>query len=337
LEIPRSLCPPIYILLTEDLEIASPARCSIEMAVYLLLQLRWTTTEIVPLKAAAELRLTDLENILQTKNVYETAGNWPKVLPSVKAGLASCSYPWLLGNIITLAEAMTLTAFNMMFERPLLLTYIHVHQYLLNKGKMNPDDTVESMCKRHPRSIFWNGRPSDESSLNLSFHKWVLIDKPDTAIRVAKARYEKNIALCIGSAGWCIDSNTGGKFGLPKVSFSDMAYIELLKEKLEDSRNHINTFALTEELCKRMEPLQEEVRLALYLWELRNSPDVSKLFGLKVSRLGSCMKTRCTHCRCEEGSQTYSLCGRCRYAAYCSRECQKSGWSSHKEFCRHNA
>ena len=28
-----------------------------------------------------------------------------------------------------------------------------------------------------------------------------------------------------------------------------------------------------------------------------------------------------------------SRCGRCRFAAYCSKECQQSGWAAHKTAC----
>jgi len=44
-------------------------------------------------------------------------------------------------------------------------------------------------------------------------------------------------------------------------------------------------------------------------------------------------RTICNHCGIEEKDAQLFLCGDCRRATYCSRECQHAAWEDHKTFC----
>ena len=38
--------------------------------------------------------------------------------------------------------------------------------------------------------------------------------------------------------------------------------------------------------------------------------------------------------RCHKGGEKLLLCGKCRHALYCDRECQRIDWGRHKDECR---
>lgn len=46
-------------------------------------------------------------------------------------------------------------------------------------------------------------------------------------------------------------------------------------------------------------------------------------------------KMLCRHCGVAENSETpHKRCGRCKWATYCSQECQKADWKKHKSSCK---
>ncbi|XP_075265551.1 uncharacterized protein LOC142357954 [Convolutriloba macropyga] len=42
---------------------------------------------------------------------------------------------------------------------------------------------------------------------------------------------------------------------------------------------------------------------------------------------------KCMTCEVQKPAQELKRCARCKFAQYCSRECQKKDWPSHKPFC----
>ncbi|KAI0792227.1 hypothetical protein C8Q75DRAFT_625956 [Abortiporus biennis] len=56
--------------------------------------------------------------------------------------------------------------------------------------------------------------------------------------------------------------------------------------------------------------------------------------GPGPTRESNRMSKACRHCRGREPFKTLSRCSGCKYIYYCSRECQKANWKSHKEACR---
>ncbi|RDB25157.1 hypothetical protein Hypma_007660 [Hypsizygus marmoreus] len=45
------------------------------------------------------------------------------------------------------------------------------------------------------------------------------------------------------------------------------------------------------------------------------------------------MKERCSYCNKLAGRQNLQTCSRCRMVRYCSKECQKKSWATHKKQC----
>jgi hypothetical protein len=291
---------------------------------------------MVLLKAAAESRIRNLEDILRQREqgIVETLGDWDEIIPSLKAGLASCGCPWLLGQIITVVESHILAVFKMMYDGPLLPTYLHVYQHLVNNKRIDHIDDIESICETDGHVIFWNNRPLNELELDRSFQNWITTRNLRIVKHVVKVRHKDNLVFCIGSDGWRISRDTEGKFELPKTNFLDKQYIKALAEKLEEDHNPINTFALKQELGKRLVSSKDDVTRTCYLCNNRDSSSIDEVFPLKVSRLERCMDKRCSHCGLKESSQPYLRCGKCFHARYCSPECQKSDWAPYMHLCR---
>jgi hypothetical protein len=54
-------------------------------------------------------------------------------------------------------------------------------------------------------------------------------------------------------------------------------------------------------------------------------------FGKQIHGIVLCVKERCFNCN----KETQTVCGRCRRAVYCSKQCLKKMLSTHKKVCKH--
>jgi hypothetical protein len=280
------LCPPICHQIAEDLlEPSTRSRLSAQIGVHLLLKLQWTT-ELQPLKAATENRLGYLEILLKKNgHLLQEPGAWHDVFVKIKPRIADCNFPWLLGNIITMVEANILQVFERILEEPLLPTYIHVYQHLRLKDIIPTDNNIESMCGTFERLIFWNGIPTNEQDVESSFSNWVMHERGlGIAKKLAKLRYEENIAFRIGSLGYRITRDIKKQFELPDGDFSDIRFLDTLVGKLEETRNRIDTFALAEELEIRLQGFPGYHSI-IDFWKLKDRQDVRTMFPLEISRL----------------------------------------------------
>jgi hypothetical protein len=281
------------------------------------------------------VRISYLEHlVLQKSHLLVQSQDWSLLAHSVKNRISSCTYPWLLGNIITWAEANILNIFDTILSEPLIPTYAHVYQHLRNIARIEADDETELLCSRSHLLLFWDRRrPRDEKSLETSFWRWIAAATPSTTSRIVNSRFEENLAFCIGSNDWCISPDTAKKHMLSKVDYLDPVFVSLLRAKLEANRCCVDTFALSESIRRALAGLNSAtVSCELRLWGMRNCPEAVTLFPLQFDRLSNCMQKVCMHCK-KANVQAYFVCSICAYAMYCGRICQRTDWSKHKQYC----
>jgi hypothetical protein len=336
LDTKRAWSPPICSQLVEDTRDQSgSAVLSAVVSIYLLSELQWAKESRL-LQAAAEMRISYLESlVLQKSHILVQSPKWLQFAHSVKDRISSCHYPWVLGNIITWAEANMLNIFDTILSEPLIPTYAHVYQHLRNTATIEADDDIELFCKRSHLLLFWDRRrPRDEKSLETSFRRWIATVTPTATSRIVNSRFEENLAFCIGSNDWCISQVTAKKHMLSKVDYLDADFVSSLQTKLEANRCCVDTFALSVSIRSALEELDSAAAAGSHelLWNMRNSPEAVTLFPLHFERLSSCMQKTCMYCR-KAVAQAHFVCSTCAYATYCGRSCQKANWPLHKQYC----
>jgi hypothetical protein len=306
------------------------------ISIYLLSKLRWAKESRL-LQVAAEARISYLEYLVaQKSHLLVQSSEWLLFVDSVKTRIASCLYPWVLGNIITWAEANLVNIFDTILSEPLVPTYAHVYQHLLNTATIAADKDLELFCEKSHLLLFWDRkRPCDENSLEISFWRWIATVTPSTTSRIVKSRFRENLAFCIGSADWCISQATANKHMLSKVDYMDAGFLSSLQTKLEEGRDCVDTFALAKSIRNAMEKLGSVEAIASYelrLWNVRNRPEAIMLYPLQLEGLSSCLQQACMCCK-KAISRAYFVCSICRYATYCDRNCQKANWRLHRQYC----
>jgi hypothetical protein len=251
----RAWSPPICSQLVEDIrEPSNSATFSAVISIYLLSELQWTVESQI-LQAATEMRISYLEHlVLQKGYLVEDSSGWIVFALSVKNHLGSCLYPWVLGNIITWAEANMLNMFAMILSEPLVPTYAHVYQHLRNTAAIQVDRDMDHLCDKFRLLLFWDRRPPcDERSVETSFWKWIAMITPKRAARMVKSRFKENLAFSIGSNNWCISQVMAKKYMLTTVDYLDAGFMSLLQARLEEDRHLIDTFALSKSVCRALE------------------------------------------------------------------------------------
>jgi hypothetical protein len=79
----------------------------------------------------------------------------------------------------------------------------------------------------------------------------------------------------------------------------------------------------------RIESLSADEDTGRYLVELQDaSPQLSSKFSVKPENM-----VRACDCCHQSGAATMQYCGKCKNAAYCNAECQRSDWTRHKIDC----
>jgi hypothetical protein len=333
----RAWSPPICSQLVEDIrEPSNSARLSAVIGIYLLSQLQWPRESQI-LQAAAEMRISYLEHlVLQKGYLMEKSSKWVVFASSVKDHLVSCQYPWVLGNIITWAEANMLNLFDVILSEPLVPTYAHVYQHLRNTAAITADRDMDHLCERSRSLLFWDRRPPpNEKSVETSFWKWIATINPKNAARMVKSRFKENLTFCIGSNHWCISQIMAEKYMLTTIDYLNADFVRLLQARLEEGRHCIDTFALSNSVRSALEKLDVATTTELHelqLWNIRNHSSAINLFPLQFEYLGSCLQELCMGCRKAIGHK-YFICGMCKYAKYCGKGCQTKNWRRHRQYC----
>jgi hypothetical protein len=333
----RAWSPPICLQLVEDIrEPSNSATFSAVISIYLLSELQWTVESQI-LQAATEMRISYLEHlVLQKGYLVENSPGWIVFASSVKNHLGSCLYPWVLGNIITWAEANMLNMFAMILSEPLVPTYAHVYQHLRNTAAIKVDRDMDHLCDKFRLLLFWDRRPPcDERSVETSFWKWIALITPKRAAQMVKSRFKENLAFSIGSNNWCISQVLAKKYMLTTVDYLDAGFMSLLQARLEEDRHLIDTFALSKSVCRALENLDMATtieRRELQLWNIRNHSAATTLFPLQCEYLQSCLQELCMGCRKVIGRE-YFFCKMCKYAKYCGKSCQRKNWRRHRQYC----
>lgn len=338
IKVDRAWSPPICSQLVEDaLDYSSrSALLSAMISIYLLSELQWERESLV-LQAATEDRISYLEHlVLQKGYLLERSSEWLSFTSGLKARISSCKFPWVLGNIISWAEANILNVFDTILSEPLVPTYTHVYQHLRNENAVEEDPDLERLCQKSRHLLFWEGnRPCDSKAVETSFMRWIAVVDPESALRVVESRFGENLAFSIGCNRWCITQAIAKKHLLGKVDYLDSSFVSSLQVKLEEERQRIDTFALSE--CIR-DALKESGVVAvtnsheMQLWDMKNVPNAAVLFPLHYEYLSSCLEELCMGCKKRNGESLFS-CGGCMYAKFCGKSCQKAIWPLHRQYC----
>lgn len=266
----------------------------------------------------------------------ERSSNWLLFTSKIKSQIASCPFPWVLGNIITWAEANILNVFDTVLAEPLIPSYAHVYQHLRNENAVEENADLEGFCDKSQHLLFWEGRrPYDQKTVERSFVQWIDMVDPGNASGIVESRFEENLAYCIGSNNWCISRTITKRYMLAKVDYLDHAFVRALQIKLEEGRRCIDTFALSETIRGSLAKLDSVTATELHethLWGLRIHPGVIDLFPLRCEYLSNCLMEVCMGCEEASGCPMFS-CSGCKYAKFCGRSCQKASWPRHRQYC----
>jgi hypothetical protein len=135
--------------------------------------------------------------------------------------MVSCSFPWVLRNIIAWAEANILNVFDTVLAEPLVSSFAHVYQHLRNENAVEENADLESFCDKSQHLLFWEGRrPHDVKMVERFFVQWIDTVDPGNASRIVGLRFEENRAYCIGSNNWCISLTITRRYMLARVDNS---------------------------------------------------------------------------------------------------------------------
>merc|ERR1712167_509214 len=121
--------------------------------------------------------------------------------------------------------------------------------------------------------------------------------------------------------------------------FLDFSQTSADQEQLQTHVQGLYTVLVTNVRTKKR--LRQYVRYKELKSKMVANPEVAELANaikLSMPKTGLAMDLlSCQNCRKEElKPRAFQKCARCKLVMYCSRECQKADWSSHKQNCKKN-
>ncbi|GFH55174.1 predicted protein [Chaetoceros tenuissimus] len=94
--------------------------------------------------------------------------------------------------------------------------------------------------------------------------------------------------------------------------------------------------ALLDILEGRLHPCKENKFIMDALFSLKNCIDLKACKPIKTNAKNKAIEMfrhTCTKCRTKDYSKEMSVCAKCKFVPYCSKECQVEDWKDHEEDC----
>jgi len=207
------------------------------------------------------------------------------VIDSVVKGLSNMDV-WTVGLWLCRAKAQRSECFIRLLELPHIPAVIHYYIRGTVSDKIEKISTLENFCIKFHKSLFWDGKPKDESAVVISVKEWVLPSNSKLAERLSARRFElqKSLLQDLLFGGFRLSKEIQRRISQEQVGFNiQLSKLESMLE--EEQQTFVNAYLTAEKLLKIAKditgPRASQLEESLYIIKLilKRKPIVRSQFS----------------------------------------------------------
>ncbi len=194
-----------------------------------------------------------------------------RVIDSVVKGLSNMDV-WTVGLWLCRAKAQRSECFIRLLELPHIPAVIHYYIQGTVSDKIEKIPTLENFCIKFDKSLFWDGKPKDESAVDISVKKWVLPSNSKLAERLSARRFvQKSLLQDLLFGGFRLSKEIQRRISQEQVGFNkQLSKLESMLE--EEQQTFVNAYLTAEKLLKIAKditgPQASQLKESLYIIKL---------------------------------------------------------------------